>query len=401
MFIKHNQMAIVGVVLLALMGAVTLLTQPRYAHAQSDCAPERLQRGFENTDFCNNAIDNWSEILLGQVKDGIPAVDNPRMETIEEASAWLVDRSPVIAVEINGEARAYPHGILMRHEIANDEIGGVPVAVTFCPLCNSSIVFEREVDGEVLTFGVSGRLRNSDLVMFDRQTDSWWQQFTGEGIVGDYTGTLLDIVPSHVIGFGQFVERYPDGLVMSANGRDYSFNPYGNYDSNPRPFLFLGEDFQPRPADDRICDMEGVQSACAVERVLAGEVDGIPKAYPFGVLQNEVVVNDEIGEMPVVAFWQPGVNTALGDSDINEARDIGTAALYSRELEDGTLLTFTWDADNQVLTDEQTGSTWNLFGEATAGDLEGETLRQLIAAPHFWFAWAAFHPETEVYGLES
>ncbi|MGB1289069.1 MAG: DUF3179 domain-containing protein, partial [Aggregatilineales bacterium] len=206
------------------------------------CAPNRLRPGFENTDFCNNNIESWDEIISGgPPKDGIPAVNDPDMESVEEASGWLVDRSPVIAVEIDGEARAYPQGILMFHEIANDEIAGVPVAVTFCPLCNSSIVFDRTVDGDVLTFGVSGRLRNSDMVMFDRQTDSWWQQFTGEGIVGDYTDTLLDIVPSQVIGFAQFAERYPDGQVMSRTPRGFNRNPYTNYDQSPQPFLFLGQ----------------------------------------------------------------------------------------------------------------------------------------------------------------
>jgi hypothetical protein len=184
---------------------------------------------------------------------------------------------------------------LIWHEIANDEIAGVPIAITFCPLCNSSIVFDRRVDGEILEFGVSGVLRNSDMVMYDRQTESWWQQFTGEGIVGVYTGTVLDIIPSQVIGFGQFAERYPDGLVMSRDtgyARSYGINPYTDYDQTSRPFLFDGE------VDPRLP---------ATERVLAGEIDDVAIAYPFSILAEQIVINDVIGETPVVVFWQPGV----------------------------------------------------------------------------------------------
>lgn len=372
-------------VLPVLIGAVALFsTSHSGAQSGDNCTPGRFQSQWPETDFCNTSIDFDSVISGGPPKDGIPAVTNPDMESVETASAWLSERSPVIALEIEGEARAYPQAILMWHEIANDVIQDVPVAVTFCPLCNSSIVFDRRVDGETLEFGVSGVLRNSDLVMYDRQTESWWQQFTGEGIVGFYNGTLLDIIPSQVISFSQFAERYPDGLVMSRDtgfSRQYGVNPYRGYDSS-LPFLFRGD------VDDRLP---------ATSRVLAGTVDGVAMAYPFETLFNEIVINDQLGDVPVVAFWQPGVASALDDAVIDNSRDIGTAALFNRELEDGTVLTFTVNEDN-MLVDDQTGSVWNLFGEAIEGELAGTELEQLIANPHFWFAWAAFHPETAVYG---
>jgi hypothetical protein len=291
-------------------------------------------------------------------------------------------------VEVNDEARAYPLAVLTWHEIENTELGDEPISVTFCPLCNSAIVFDRNVEGETLDFGVSGNLRNSDMIMFDRQTESWWQQFTGEGIVGVYTDTRLNIIPSQVVGFAQFVAEFPDGEVISRNtgaSRNYGSNPYTGYDSTSDPFLFDGE------VDTRLP---------ATSRVLAGFVGGGAVAYPFGTLSEEVVINDVVDERQVVALWQPGSRSALDQRSIDNSRDIGTAGLYSRVLDDGTVLTFSADADGNIV-DDQTGSLWNPFGRAVEGELEGTKLNQIIAGAHFWFAWAAFQPGGTVYGFES
>jgi hypothetical protein len=366
-----------------------ILTNLTHSTAQSttDCSPRNLNTRNWSTDFCNGDVDFEDFLSGGPPKDGIPSVANPDMESIAAAGEWLVDRSPVIAVEIDGEARAYPQAVLMWHEIANDEIAGVPIAVTFCPLCNSSITYDRRLDGEVLDFGVSGLLRNSDMVMFDRQTESWWQQLTGEGIVGEYADAVLEFVPSQVISFGQFSERYPDGVVMSREtgfGRNYGRNPYEGYDSGSmKPFLFRGE------IDDRLWS--------GVAHVLAAEINDVPKAYPFDEIRETGVINDSIDETSIVIFYQSGVATALGESVIANGRDIGTAGMYESTV-DGQLLTFTSN-DDGIFTDEQTNSTWNAFGEAIDGELVGTELEWVNAFPHFWFAWAAFHPETEVYGL--
>ncbi len=370
---------VLGIV--AVYGGVANLAQ------EETCSPNNLNTRNWSTDFCNNNVD-FAEILVGNpVKNGIPSLLDPRLESVDDAATWLSDRSPVIALEIDGEARAYPQAILMWHEIANDVVADVPVAVTFCPLCNSSITFDRRVDDAVLDFGVSGFLRNSDLVMYDRQTETWWQQLTGEGLAGDYAGILLDIVPSQVISFGSFAQRYPDGTVLSREtgyNRRYGTNPYANYDSNPgRPFLFRGE------TDPRL--------PSPVDHVLAAIVDDIPVAYPFSVLREQMVVNDVIGASAVAVFFQPGVASALGDTVIDNAADLGTAGLYVSAV-DGETLSFTAN-DDGTFSDEQTGSIWNAFGEAIAGELEGAELEWINAFPHFWFAWAAFHPETQVFGL--
>jgi hypothetical protein len=371
----------VGMIILGLLVGVTSLLAQNATPTQS-CTPPYVQNIWK-TDFCTASVSLDEIMSGGPGKDGIPALTDPAMQSIDDASAWLVDQSPVIAVEIEGEARAYPQAILMWHEIANDVIADVPVSVTFCPLCNSSIVFDRRVNGDVLEFGVSGNLRNSDMVMYDRQTESWWQQFTGEGIVGVYTGTLLDVIPSRVIGFGQFAAQYPDGQVMAIPtnyARSYGQNPYTGYDSLSQPWLFTGD------ADDRLP---------AMMHVLAGVIGDTAIAYPFDALQEQQVINDVVEDIAVVAFWQPGVVSALDKTTIDNSREIGTVALYSAEI-NGETLTFILNNDGTI-TDEQTNSTWNLFGQALAGDLTGTTLRQLVAAPHFWFAWAAFHPETLVY----
>ncbi|MCL4247309.1 MAG: DUF3179 domain-containing protein [Anaerolineae bacterium] len=341
---------------------------------------------WERTDFCQHSIA-YDEVLSGgPPPDGIPPIDNPQFESIDVAETWLQPQSPVLAVELDSEARAYPLAILTWHEIVNDTIGSVPVAVTFCPLCNSAFVFDRRVGDDVLRFGVSGNLRNSNLIMWDDQTQSWWQQFTGEAVVGSYLGTQLTQYPAIITGFGAFVEQYPDGLVLSRDtgfGRSYGTNPYVNYDQSTDPFLFAS------PLDRRLP---------ATEHVLAGFIGSTGVAYPFPVLRAEKVINDVVNDVPVLALWQSGSASALGGASIDDSEDIGWAALYRREI-NGQILTFTNDVAG-VIRDQETSTIWNAFGEAIEGELAGAQLERMIAAPHFWFAWAAFDVETIIYGSD-
>ncbi len=340
---------------------------------------------WTQTDFCKHSIPYDEIVSGGPPPDGIPPLDKPNFESIKESSAWLHDQSPVVALEINGEAKAYPLAILIWHEIANDVIGDIPVAVTFCPLCNSSVVFDRRVNGQVLRFGTTGNLHNSDLIMWDDVTQSWWQQFTGQGIVGTYNGTQLTMLASQVVGFAEYALQYPDGKVLSRETgftRGYGENPYINYDSSASPFLFSGE------VDKRLP---------ATERVLATLIGGKAVAYPFSVLSIQKVINDKIGEDDVVAIWQPGATSALDQTQIDASRDVGMAALYSRKL-NNLVLTFTVDAE-ALIRDDQTKTIWNIFGTAVDGELKGSQLEPRFGVPNFWFAWAAFHPETSIYGL--
>jgi hypothetical protein len=334
------------------------------------------------TDFTRRTIA-WEEIVSGgPPKDGIPAIDAPTFESVGEAAGWLSERDPVILFSEEEAIRAYPLAILMWHEIVNDTVGGRPVAVTFCPLCNASIVFDRTFDGQVLDFGTTGRLRNSDLIMYDRQTETWWQQFTGEGIVGHFAGERLTFIPSQIISFADFAAEFPDAQVLArpAFPRSYGANPYTRYDSSSQPFLFRGE-IDPRlPATERIAGV-----------VLAGEV----KAYSFPAVAAAGAINDEVDGTPLVILHKPGVASALDASAISEGRDVGSVAVFDRRI-DGRTLTFVANGDG-TYTDQETSSTWNILGQAVAGELQGQQLIQQLAFDHFWFAWAAFHPQSALY----
>ena len=341
-----------------------------------------ISRAGWETDFSKRNVP-YSEIFSGGVpRDGIPPIDNPKFVTVAEADGWLESQEPVIALEHDGEAKAYPLQILTYHEIVNDTVAGVPVAATFCPLCNSAIVFVRQLDGAVYDFGVSGNLRNSDLIMWDRQTESWWQQLTGEAIVGELTGKRLPILPATIVAWEDFMTTYPDGRVLSretGHFRDYGRNPYVGYDQVGRPpFLFFGDE------DERLQ---------AVERVAAVIVGDEAVAFPFSFLEEEKVVHHSVGGQDLVVFFKPGSRSALDGLRIADSRKVGSTGIFLRELE-GQDLTFKADGDGFV--DEETGSRWNIFGQAIAGPHAGKKLVPVVHANHFWFAWAAFRPDTEV-----
>ena len=340
-----------------------------------------------NTDWSKRTID-LSELVPGigasDPRDVIPPLDNPAFVTIEEASEWLSDREPVASLDFNGEVRAYPLRILTWHEIVNDQVGDVPVVVTYCPLCNSAVGFDRRVDGQTLRFGVSGLLRNSDLVMWDRETESLWQQITGESIVGELAGTQLEFIPTPIVAWGDFRRTFPDAMVLSRDtgfDRAYGTNPYEFYDSSSRPFLFSGETDPRYPA---------------MERVVGVTIDDSNKAYPFSVLEEEKAVNDDVGGEPVAVFWgAAGTASALDSSSIADGKEVGTGIAYLRTV-DGQVLTFEV-AGEDTFQDSETGSTWDLLGNATAGPLQGKRLLPAVHTNHLWFAWAAFNSESPVY----
>ena len=332
-------------------------------------------------------IVEYDEILSGgPPRDGIPSIDNPQFVAIDEAAAWLTDNEPVIALEIEGDARAYPLQLLTWHEITNDTVGDVPVVVTFCPLCNSALVFDRRVGDSVFEFGVSGLLRNSDLIMYDRTTETLWQQFTGEAIIGDLVGQQLAFVPSGLVSFAEFQEAYPEGVVLSRDtgfSRSYGQNPYAGYDKiGQNPFLFTGE------IDDRLPAMARVVTVNLPEA-------NVDVAYPLSLLSEVGVIQDNQGGQDIVVFHTDGTSSALGAATIAQAEDVGATGVFDPNL-NGQILTFT--KVDGVITDEETGSTWNVLGQATDGELAGDALIPLAHGDHFWFSWAAFRPNTVIFG---
>lgn len=361
--------------------APTMSTSPTFLPEETP--PSGAQNEFA-TDFSKHTVP-YSEILSGgPPKDGIPAIDDPKYVSVNEADEWLDENEPVIIISVEDEARAYPIQILMWHEIVNDTLGEKPLIVTFCPLCNTAIAFERTMDEQVFDFGTTGRLRFSNLIMYDRQTETWWQQATGDAIAGELAGTQLSYYPALMTAWGDFKREYPDGSVLSREtgySRNYGRNPYAGYDDiNQSPFLFQG-------------DLSSSQLP-PMARVLTLELDGEAVAYPYEVLSEVQIINDVIANQPVLILWTEGTSSALDTGVIASGRDVGAAVAYSRMLK-GEELDFMY-AGGKII-DEQTGSTWNILGEAVNGELEGQQLNPVISINHFWFSWAAFRPETDIY----
>ena len=196
---------------------------------------------WPKTDFTQCTISLAEIRSGGPGRDGIPAIDHVMVKPVADETG-LAATEPVISLSLNGEARAWPLRYLIWHEIANDEIGGVPVAATYCPLCNAAIVFDRRHDGDVLDFGTTGNLRHSDLVIYDRQTETWWQQYTGEAIIGRRAGEKLMVLACRLEDWQSFKTRHPDGTVMTmANPqfRPYGAIPYSGYDSSGFPPFYI------------------------------------------------------------------------------------------------------------------------------------------------------------------
>lgn len=301
--------------------------------------PDHRRAEWPNTDFSKSSVPLDEIMSGGPPRDGIPPIDDPIFLTVGEATG-LADTEPVIGLVVGGEARAYPLRILIWHEIVNDEVGGIPVSVTFCPLCNAAMVFDRRVASRVLDFGTTGLLRNSDLVMWDRQTESWWQQFLGEAIVGELTGTVLKALPSRLESWGNFRGRAPDGRVLVPNNpnmRAYGRNPYAGYDNSAVPFLYGG------------AMPEGV---APLARVVS--LEDRRRAWSLDLLRTKGEITLEDG---IVINWTPGQNSALGDAVIARGADVGN-----------------------ILVRRKTGSGWE----------------DVVYFVDFAFAFHVFHPDAPI-----
>lgn len=296
--------------LLALAALSVVIASASPAATTGLLAPQDPRPGWANewpdTDFTRSTVP-YSEILSGgPPKDGIPSVDEPRFYAVaEEKDLGL--REPVVSLDYMGVSRAYPVRYLIWHEIVNDEIKGVPLAVTYCPLCNSALVFVARLDGEDLEFGVSGKLRHSDLIMYDRQSETWWQQFLGQGIVGEHAGRSLEQVPVLLESWESYRDRRPEGEVMRQpdSPRAYGSNPYGGYDSSAFPFLYRGDS-----------PPFGIEPLSRVVRV--GD-----RAWPLERLRME----GEIVEEGIRLVWREGQASALDSRSIAEGRDVGNVAV--------------------------------------------------------------------------
>lgn len=374
--------------LLLLVGAASLaFLLTRTERPSSGAAEPETGSGADTPVAAGSGLDP-DDIVEVIPPDGIPAIDDPSFVPVREVD-WLSEREPVIALQLQDAARAYPLQIMTWHEIVNDVVSGTPVVVTFCPLCNTAIAFERpRIGGEITTFGTSGKLINSNLLMYDRATESLWPQVTGVALTGPQKGRELTRVPVQIVSWGDFASAHPDGDVLSrdtGHDRRYGENPYPGYDEvGKAPFLYSGE------VDGRLA---------AVERVLAIEAGGDAVAFPYFRLRQEAqdgvtVVEAEVDHEPVVVLWKQGTASALDEADIAASKDVGAAAAFSAVL-NGEPATFAV-AGGKII-DTRTHSVWNIFGRAVEGRLKGQELDPIPATDSFWFDWAAFHPDTELW----
>ncbi len=322
-------------------------------------------RAERETDGVRHSI-NLDEIQVGNPRvDGIPSIDDPSFEGVYSADLYLDDNGEGIVVEVGGLARFYPFQILVWHEIVNDTFVGEDLLVTFCPLCYTGIVYEREVDGEALEFGVSGKVWNSNLLMYDRASESYWSQALGEAVVGEKTGAELAVHPFLIMSWDAFKGSYPGGQVLSRDtgfDRDYTQDPYGSdgyYESADVWFTLSNEDGRMH-AKEFVFGYDGEHGA---------------KAYSERMIQESGVIHD--GDLLVV--W---------DDEIESVR------AFSRVV-DGKTLEF--EKTEDFLKDSATSSLWNFQGEAVSGDYRGIKLAPVTLKGSFWFSWAASYPETEIY----
>ena len=245
-------------------------------------------------------------------------------------------------------------------------------------------MFDRKVNNKVLDFGTTGRLRNSDLVMYDRQTESWWQQFEGMAIIGDYNGQQLTELPSQILAFKVFQENYPAGKVLSRETgfqRPYGKNPYQGYDHiDNKPFLLQNK------TDPRLP---------AMERAIGIHHGDVQRIYPFSELKNQTVLNDSIDNLDLVIFKSEDMRSALNERMIKDSKKVAAYTVFSRHVGGEKLI---FEAKNGKIIDKNTSSQWSPLGKAITGKLKGNTLRPVVHGVHFAFAWLAFKPDSEIYG---
>ncbi|MDH3425258.1 MAG: DUF3179 domain-containing protein [Acidimicrobiia bacterium] len=333
----------------------------------------------DSTEFPEALVDPAEIISGGPPPDGIPPIDDPVFVTVAQADQYLSDAEPVVLLEIDGDARAYPVQVLIWHEIVNDTVGAVPVSITYCPLCNSAVSYIREVRGVETTFGTSGRLFASALVMYDRATESLWTHFDGRAVVGMLAGDSLEPIGSPLVAWEDFKEAFPGGQVLDRDStgfsRDYGRNPYVGYDDQDgTPFLFRGA------LDDR---------ARALQRVVGVTIGDDAKAWTIGAVSSgeASATHSQVAGQEIVILWVAGQASALEDSFVDEGRDVGSVGVFSPEV-DGQSLTF--EVQGAVFVDTQTASTWNVLGKATDGPLAGTSLERIPHLDTFWFAWSTY-----------
>ena len=313
------------------------------------------------------------DLVLAASPDDIPAIFATPELFVDAAAgnAEWQDEEPVVGFAFNGEARAYPIRLLSLHEVVNDTIGGQPVAITWCPLCYSAIVFSRLVEGTELTFGVSGYLFKNNLVMYDHQSNTLWSQLLAQGLRGAHRGQALEILGVEHTTWGAWKTAHPATRVLSASQMDRNaaeiVDPYVAYYTSGAAGL------SGPTSDDRLPPKT---------LVLGLRISDQQRAYPFETVRQLGLIQDELAGQPILLLYNPALNTV---------------AVYLRRV-DGQVLDFEAGEDAGRLQDGQTGSDWDAAsGEALTGPLQGAHLDPQHATTVFWFAWSGIFPDTEIF----
>jgi hypothetical protein len=334
-----------------------------------------------NTNWSKHTVP-YSELVKLQKKDDIIETADLIESPAQAASKWIKDEEPVIVVKINGQIKAYPISILLWNPVINDRIGEIPVAVTYCPLCNITHVFNRDVDGNVLLFGFSGFLFNSCVVFYDKETESLWDSLTGRCLAGDFSNYYLKHLVKNTVSFLSYKTVYPEEpIVVKIKGgvlKPISMNPYIAYDLIKKPMFFFKE------IDQRLPVMERVVGLGRNDNVIA---------YPYSILMKRKIIHDIFEGEAIVIFYRTGMISPLSDP-LEEGRDIGSTGVFSPYV-DGKRLSF-YERDNKFY-DVETDSEWSILGRATSGYYEGKELRWILHDETYWFVWAAYFPDTMIY----
>lgn len=340
-------------------------------------------RHLDEETFPEVLVERDRIVFGGLLPDQIPAIDEPQFAPAHKID-WLDDDEAVLVLQAPGSVRAYPVQVLMWHEIVNDVVDGVPIAVTYCPLCNSGIAFDRRVDGRVLDFGTSGTLYQSALVMYDRQTESLWTHFDGRAVVGTLVGAELEPMPLSTVGWGEFVEAHPDAPVLTRDtgyDRSYGRNPYVAYDTIEKPLTgYYSGDVDGRlPPMTRVVGIHSGSESVAVE---------------LSELREQGVIEVFLDGRSVTVWHRPGLASSLDAVQVADGVDVGAVGAFVGETDAGPA-TFRLDGAGNVV-DDQTGSTWNILGEAVDGPAAGDRLQPVTHVDTFWFAWSTYRPATRL-----
>ncbi|MBK8659874.1 MAG: DUF3179 domain-containing protein [Bacteroidetes bacterium] len=337
----------------------------------------------------------FADLHIAAEKDAIRTLDFPSFIAKDHPQNTYYEYEPAIVIQFGNEARAYPLSVLTLFELANDSIGGKQVMVTFCPMCHAALVYNRTLKtpaGEkTFTFGVSGLLLHNDMVMYDHQTETWWEQLMGSGIAGDYSGKTLRMLPALLISVKDFFDRYPEGKILSPDAlntyiKTHRHRPYHHLEhSGP----LSGKYYLPEKTDPRLPPQE---------HVLDIRLEGHDRIYPFHALAKAQVVNETVGETPIVIFYHQETVTVLDKDDLSKSKRVGSATVFESKLNG---VSYSFHKAGDYFIDDRTKSMWDITGLCREGQLKGQQLTLVPHSHHFAFAYLAFYPDAEIYGVQS